>query len=614
MSYGGYLMYLKSITINNFRLFFDKFTFNLDFNGNNNLNIIFGKNGCGKSTMLDAIYWCLYDKEISNYGNQPLCNYDVVDEAEVGDEIQVSVSCEFIDNEEIINIHREKLFVKINEFNEIKSLHPSFIRFSYLCEDNIIISHENEMIMKYVPNVIFPFLIFDNEYVSLNNFDIKKIFNKFSGKDVLERSIVHLDKLSYDYSKKLKALDIHSEKYSKLLLNEQNVLNEYNKIKKSISECHIKFINLQKEYDDIDLELKQFPKFFEGINVGDIFKKINDLSNKKEYLTDEIIKISKQKEKFVVNLYPILVALSTVESSFNNELKDMLLKNPNFNNTRFYEGYFNIDNLFSRFKEIDILNDQIKRIKVLEQHLDEIFVELENLGHIVANIDDSIFKQLISKRDEIKRLMVISKSDLGRLKRIEKSLKRDLNIIHKDITRYKDKEDMFSPTNHEYQFCLNAVEFGKLIKQQLSKNVLFDFSKCLNDYFIYDFKFENKFKKVDVDDYFNISLIKKYNQKISIDDLSTNERKLFILALIFSIHECLQLEYPIILMDPFVNLDNEKKKELISFILNKQKLIQILLILNENQYEYVKVNFLRNEVNEYSLTNINNMIQGGTYD
>ena len=603
-------MYLKSITINNFRLFADKSIFNLDFNENNNLNVIFGKNGCGKSTMIDAIYWCLYEKEISNYSNQPLCNYDMVDEAEVDDKIQVSVSCEFINNKDTINITREKVFVKINEFNEIKSLHPSNFQFSHFCEDNVIISHKYELIQKYFPISLFPFLLFDNEYVSLNNFDIMEIFYEFNGQNVLETSIAHLNNLSHDYVKKLKALDIHSKMYSELLFKEQDILNKHHEIKKNISNCYMKMDKLQDEHFNIKLKLTQYPKFVEGTDARNIFEKIDQLSEKKKYLTEKMIKVSKRKEKLVVNLYPILVALSTVESRFNNEeLDNLLLKNTNFENTRFFEGYFNINNLFSRFKEIDYLKKQIEDIKILKQEIYDISEELENLQHILGDIDHPNFKQLISRRDEINHDIEILNNDLARLKHVEESSNKDLNSIRKDISRYKEEGDMFSPTNREYQFCLNATEFGKLIKQKLSENTLSEFLKIINDYFICEFNFEDKFKKVDVDDSFNISIIRKSNQKILMDDLSTNEKKLFIIALIFSIHECLQFEYPIILMDPFVNLDNEKKNQLISFILKKQKLNQILLILNENQYENVKVNFL-NDFNEYSLSNINGIIKG----
>ena len=62
-------------------------------------------------------------------------------------------------------------------------------------------------------------------------------------------------------------------------------------------------------------------------------------------------------------------------------------------------------------------------------------------------------------------------------------------------------------------------------------------------------------------------------------------------------------------MDPFVNLDIEKQKTLISFILENLEDYQILLILNENQYgDSLKLNFLRNNVKEFELVNVDDNV------
>ena len=594
-------MYLNSVMINNFRPFYGEHSF--DFDKDFNLHVIVGRNGSGKSAILDSIYWCLYGREISNLSTQPLCNYTKIDEMSVGDKIHVSVSCDFVDNDTVINIHRRMSFVKSSEFNEVKSA-DSDIQFTFVSEDNIITSHENELIIKYFPVHLFPFLFFDNENnnFSLNNdySNILKLFNQFAGQNILDKSIHHLEALSHDYNKKLKALNVHSADYSNMLVREQQLLKDVDEVENEISECKMTIHKLNEKYAELKSDLAQYPQFVEGTNVADLYNKIDQLSIKEEEINKDIVETQKKNGELAVKLYPILAAVSGMEDEFDiSEFEDTLLKNTDFKNTRFYDGYLNIPELFNNVESVYFFKRGLENISILHREFLETHEEIENSKAIIDCIDDSYLQQLISKSDEIKRNIEVSKINLKRLKYRKASLNKDLNYLHRNLARYKEKNDIHSPIYQEYQFCLNAKEFGELVKKQLNENLLSEFSLIINDYFINQLNFSDKFKKIEVDDSFNIVIVKKSNQRIHIDDLSANERKLFIIALIFSIHECLQLEYLIILMDPFVNLDYKKKMNLMSFMSNN-KSNQILLILNENQYS----DDVKSNVNRYSLINL----------
>ena len=55
-------MRLEHICIHNYRLYQDTF---IDFsNDNSNISIIRGNSAVGKTTLLNAISWCLYEKEV----------------------------------------------------------------------------------------------------------------------------------------------------------------------------------------------------------------------------------------------------------------------------------------------------------------------------------------------------------------------------------------------------------------------------------------------------------------------------------------------------------------------------------------------------------------------
>jgi len=57
-------MKIKRITLNNFRQYFDSVTVDLDTNSKQNIILIGGKNGYGKTNFLLSIVWCLYGEKI----------------------------------------------------------------------------------------------------------------------------------------------------------------------------------------------------------------------------------------------------------------------------------------------------------------------------------------------------------------------------------------------------------------------------------------------------------------------------------------------------------------------------------------------------------------------
>ncbi|KZX14160.1 AAA family ATPase [Methanobrevibacter filiformis] len=97
-------MKLNKVKISNFRQYRDV---EIDFarNNNKNITIIQGNNGTGKTTMLNALSWCLYGNEIHDYGDKSsmtICNNKSANLAENGENIKVYVEIEFYDGENLL--------------------------------------------------------------------------------------------------------------------------------------------------------------------------------------------------------------------------------------------------------------------------------------------------------------------------------------------------------------------------------------------------------------------------------------------------------------------------------------------------------------------------------
>ena len=57
-------MYLKQVVLNNYRPYYGENILNFDYDAEKNVNVIYANNAVGKSSLLNAITWAFYGKEL----------------------------------------------------------------------------------------------------------------------------------------------------------------------------------------------------------------------------------------------------------------------------------------------------------------------------------------------------------------------------------------------------------------------------------------------------------------------------------------------------------------------------------------------------------------------
>ena len=114
-------IFIDRIEFENFRQYG---TGHIDFNtdGTYDLSVFVAKNGTGKTTLLNAITWCLYKKEHQTVDEKSalfLPNVAAVRKAKVGTSITVSVKLVILDENKIIEFKRSQDFKIIGKKNFI---------------------------------------------------------------------------------------------------------------------------------------------------------------------------------------------------------------------------------------------------------------------------------------------------------------------------------------------------------------------------------------------------------------------------------------------------------------------------------------------------------------
>lgn len=217
--------------------------------GENLLSVLVAKNGTGKTTLLNAITWCLYDKELHLADEKtalPLVNAAAARSLPEGSLIPVSVAVTILDDNNIVEFYRA-----INFKTSIDSAgNPRYIpgKSKFTVSITPAGDFENTQVLQgidadvvakqYFDEAIFKFYFFDGEKLrdffaaGQSNTIQQSIFN-ISQVTMLENACGRLKRMHYDRTKKLAkdspdiaALNDEREKQEKRLATARETLSD----------------------------------------------------------------------------------------------------------------------------------------------------------------------------------------------------------------------------------------------------------------------------------------------------------------------------------------------------------------------------------------------------
>lgn len=218
-------------------------------NGDALLSVLIAKNGTGKTTLLNAITWCLYDKELHLADEKtalPLVNAAAARSLPEGSLIPVSVAITILDGNNIVEFYRA-----MNFKTSIDSAgNPRYIpgKSKFTVSITPIDDFENTQVLQgidadvvakqYFDEAIFKFYFFDGEKLrdffaaGQSNTIQQSIFN-ISQVTMLENACGRLKRMHYDRTKKLAkdcpdiaALNEEREKQEKRLATARETLSD----------------------------------------------------------------------------------------------------------------------------------------------------------------------------------------------------------------------------------------------------------------------------------------------------------------------------------------------------------------------------------------------------
>lgn len=282
-------MLLKRMVLKDFRQFKGKQEISFSKNENQNVTIIVGENGTGKTTFSQAFSWCLYGETV--FSDKSLICKSTAQEMNPSDECNVSVFLEFTHNNTEYVCKRNQIYNKDSTGN-IKSKANSSLVLEYKDKndgqkknfaENVLESEVN----KILPQQLSHYFFFDGERIGVMSKEIaagktkefSEAVRNLLGLSAFENALFHLNgarnvsSVVRSYRKELNTQgNVEFQK-----LNDEITALEETKVKTSarLDEIEREFESANKQMGNLRNELKKFSTIE------------NDLKQREEYVNTQ---------------------------------------------------------------------------------------------------------------------------------------------------------------------------------------------------------------------------------------------------------------------------------------------------------------------------------------
>ena len=634
------------VKLNNYGLYHGTQTFDLRTTGSKNIILIGGENGHGKTTLFDAIKLALYGKKsadfsLTNQEYQELLFSKIHDSASVESADHAGIEVEFehsVLGE--INKYRIKRFWNVRNNKIIEDFEVSQ---NGKTLDDFSFEQWEDFINDLIPQGLAKLFFFDGE----------KIQNLAEDKNNQYLSDAFKSLLGIDLIEKLKAdLRIY------LIRNTNG--KESSDIEKEVTKLNKNKIILSKQIDGIDSNIEKNDLFLKknikqikylenalSVKGGNFARdrdslkqKSNELDVKINFCEEKIRSMCNEQLPFIfspkLNL-SLLTRLKVERESKHNQIAfDKVIsaikeiKNELVSSKKNDKSVLNI--LDNKIKSFNIEGDQNEVHKISDSH----FFRLTNL--IGTDIDETKkgfinlvkdHEQLTYKKTKLVKQLGIVPDELDLKPYFEKlgkcnkklgefnSFKKQLlekkktfdfkiNQLERDIDK---KIDMIRTINKKDEIIQSISKVESVLTEYHGK--LHDFKmKEFSKYFLMCFdsisKKKNIFSKVELDPKtFNVYLWKYSNNKrISKNQLSTGEKQLYAIAVLWTLIKISQRPLPFIIDTPLARLDVKNRNNIVNnFFPNASH--QIIILSTDTEIDQNYHGILKNKISREMVLDFN---------
>jgi len=610
-------MKLTSIKLCNFRSFYGK-TPEITLAGGDvrNTTMIYGSNGAGKTSILNAFTWVLYEKFSAAFAStEQLVNKRAISESQPSQPVECWVEVGW---EHEGNRYRATRGCRVykNESDVIES-GKTQLKIQVAGDDGkwyFPLQQAEEIITQILPASLHQYFFFDGERIeeivrSDNKAEISEAIRTFLGVEVIELSIKHLKDAKKSLETELKHI---GDAETKQLLNQQEKQElEIDNINKRQTE-----INQELECQQI-LKKEVSNKLRELSAVKELQERKQSLESQKDSLREELKK-TRENLKKVISARGYTVLLSETTAKFREIFTDLKQKgeltagisrefvNDLLNTGRCICGadlregthtHFHVKNLMRKSgsstveetairmsAQVDEIDKQAVafweeadreqvRIQQLRENLNQVELELATIQEQLRKDPNEEISSLQKRLDEIEAKIDDLNREQGANQQEVSHLKTAIDALIKQISKQKQNEEKQSLAQRRINATQDAIDRLSEVKNRQENQFRLQLEQRVQEIFS-DISFTPYVPKIS--EKYELSLVENTTGFEAPVAASTGENQILSLSFIASIIDKVRdwsekrkmmmvpdsSTFPIVMDSPFGSLDANSRRHI----------------------------------------------------
>ena len=647
-------MRIEQIEIRNFRQYR-----NLSFKfpsikGQNDLHIIYAKNGVGKTNILNAITWCLYDTEM-HLGDKStsiaILNNQQVQELR----IHLPESGSVIGEATVVLLFSsddcsEKIrFQRVGKFNVTsEAVLPIGTEFSIMHlidgEWNSIDAEDetSSLVNKNVPEGIHEYIFFDGEHLE-NYFKAGQSTNIKNGIEELTQAKI-IEKAEVAFSNYISTV-LTPQIENSSVKDISSAQQELNKIQEAIDTADNNINELTTQIHNCDNEIANLETIISGhIHVSEKTSRLKELDG---LIESKKVEIEKKKAEIMVfvreyvqyfALYPAIKNLYTyiqeqdkhgklppridkfllesIEQHKHCLICDQDLSEHSYNFIQELRKELEVSSETSALlnKTVVILRQYVEKLskyktkreslmtdkKTLEEQLNKYLDEEKNLNIYLMNISNA---EAVTKAIEDKKVYVAKRDEIVAKKGAEEAQKKKLDSDYKEqdkkLQSLIEKNKQLEKVNAQAEYCKKCrsilretrLELLAESRNEMEQETLSAFTKLLWK--------KNAFSKVEILEDYTFRLLDNYGSQ-TLGSCSAAERALLALSFTLALQKVSMHDSLLFIDTPIGRVDEDNRLNFANTLCEIAKTKQVILTFTPTEYDDKVAGALQNQFASFS--------------
>jgi DNA sulfur modification protein DndD len=625
-------MKIQLIELENYRQYRGKVSIELCCDSARNFTVFQGVNGSGKTNMLNAVEWCLYNREdhLSKYASkrQPIINDAELRELVKGQKIYARVTLKMTDEKDNNRFYQfdRRIGAKRLDNGRVEFDGQSeFHCYMQIGKDIKEIRETEILINRILPHGVKSFFFFDGE--QLDDFfkeeksaKVRDAIFDVSQLDLLDRTIEHLEKTISsirgevkgespkvdEITEKIKEVEKGLENSKQMKKEKEDKLKEIRSKLKEIedklgdsNESIVKALQSQRE--KLENRLEQVEGSIEEnkerainnlIEVGPFICGFDALQNAVRQIEGKVVKGDippKIKQTFVSELLQkgecICGTDVTTNSKARQKLEELL------NGVKISEIYeeiiqlkFQLNPMMSKVEGFIDGQDTIrKKIKNLEEEKEKIKTELQEVSTKLQGINVEEITNLEITRGKLKQELESLSRDIGVFDEKIKNARLFLEKCQRDLNEELRKSHKFAEVNEKLKLAIETSNVLNTIRQKLINDIRNAIQEKTKDNFLRLVWKKETYDNVTIDDNYSISVINRVGSEC-LGSLSAGERQILALSFLAALREISGFSAPIIIDTPLGRISKEPKENVAELLPEFLKDAQVTMFMTEEEY------------------------------